>query len=1136
MPVNLDWTRDPVPPKITKFQQFIRDVDWSKTSLGPMETWQRELRQMARFIQANTSPIVLYWGPQHTIMYNEAYIPLVHEKHPWMMGRNAPDVFPEFWSEFEEVIAKQREDGLTGSGEASLLLMERTPGFLEETYFDWKLIPVIGDNGQHLGSYGMPSDNTKFVIGQRRTKCVQLLSRKVTEAKNFRALWDAIICGLLENDKDVPFALLLADEDFLTSHGTPVLGHTGELKVVASIGLPEGHKLKDMALGVEGDDNDLMSAVRKVSNDGKIAVVTADSLNFEQYFEGVEWRGSGVPCKQFAILPIFTGSKTPAVLVTGINPYRRYNDWYRDFLVHCTNVVSAQLSSLRLSEELKYRAELASRAVKDFERSESRFERYAARSTAGFAVASREARLIYANDTWCHLHGVPPGQARGVEWSDTIHADEDISVLEEWLYKVIVLKQSVSFQYRTKVPWKKDNMEMSYTTAYATCYADLDENGEVETVMGFVVDVSEQKWIESQLLQRSQELGESEQKYRKFADLCPFGIVSTDEHGVVQWGNDSWHKFYGFEKGNVPDPQPWLPHVHEEDYEKTKNFFANLRKFPGSRSIELRRKKRYVVYEGDRMIENDGWALVVGTQEYKDNAQTQIDSIDFWVIDISAQKMAEKVLTDKMEEAIRTRTAQEHFIDMISHEIRNPLSAVLHCADEIIDSTKTTLADSVSTPSNGLLPVRRAPTSGKLRQKMMHNILDAANTIVWCTNHQKQIVDDVLTLSKLDSELLVVSPTPVKLSELMQSALKIFEPELRMSDISLEMIEHDSVRQQRADWILLDSNRFLQILINLVTNAIKFTRGASENRKIKIVTSVHKERPCHFEELDFVPRRYSPLERRESSLGLEIQQSDQIYLRISVSDTGKGLTTEEKKMLFNRFAQASPKTHVEYGGSGLGLFISRQITEMLGGEIGVGVSSSGGCTFAFYVATSKIDAPPTPYLQPTIAPPTSRTHSAPSSTFPTTKDTVAISPPTVEKRKILVVEDNIVNQKVLCKQLRNRGFEVEASNHGKEALTALEKAQASELGYFNVVLCDIEMPIMDGIECVKEIRSRENVGILPKHVPVIGVTANVRSKQVDAAVEAGMDGVTTKPYRLDDLIAHMDRLVVSSASSDGLKS
>jgi len=253
-----------------------------------------------------------------------------------------------------------------------------------------------------------------------------------------------------------------------------------------------------------------------------------------------------------------------------------------------------------------------------------------------------------------------------------------------------------------------------------------------------------------------------------------------------------------------------------------------------------------------------------------------------------------------------------------------------------------------------------------------------------------------------------------------------------------------------------------------------------------------------------------------------------------VSDTGKGLTGDEKKLLFKRFAQASPKTEVSYGGSGLGLFISRQITEMLGGEIGVGSSPSNGCVFAFYVGTTRIDQPenlkdiPRARSSPAVRAtdiPMALTPESPKK-LPSRMKQPNKKPTIPESRKALVVEDNLVNQKVLCKQLRNRGFEVEATNHGKEALEALERARiATNTGKaFDVCLCDIEMPIMDGIECVKEVRRLEDTGHFPARIPIIGVTANVRSKQVDAALEAGMDGITTKPYRIDELIAHIDRL------------
>jgi len=680
--------------------------------------------------------------------------------------------------------------------------------------------------------------------------------------------------------------------------------------------------------------------------------------------------------------------------------------------------------------------------------------------------------------------------------------------MKEWWHKVTALKQSVSFTFRTKNEFKRGNMKMPHRTGFTACYADQDDEGGVETIMALVIDISEQKWIEDQLLRRTREIEESEQRYRSFADLCPLGIVSTDVEGYVQWGNDAWHDFYGFTKGQVFDEaQPWISYLHPDDVQKAQDYFKDLTTKKGQLTVQLKLKKTYTIYEGDRALENDAYVLATGVKEYKPDGVT-IDHIDFWVTDISAQKLAEKVLTDKMEEAIRTRTQQERFIDMISHEIRNPLSAVLHCGEEIVEAVKQSLVNLNNASSNGLMTMRRGsgPNSTHLA---LHNALQAADTIIYCVNHQKQIVDDVLTLSKLDSELLVVSPIPAKLSDVMQSAVKIFEPELRMSDISLDMIEHESVSKLQVDWILLDPNRFLQIVINIITNAIKFTR-ACETRKIKVTTSVHTEQPWQFEEMDFVPRRYNPLQRRGSLVqACSDQASSQIYLRVGVSDTGRGLTAAEKRLLFNRFAQASPKTHAEYGGSGLGLFISRQITEMLGGEIGVGTSESGGCTFAFYVTTTKIEEPHSKPSRNAAPPLPERIQSAPmaldiladlENTSP--NQSGPAGPPV--KVRTLVVEDNQINQKVLCKQLRNHGFEVEAANHGKEALAVLERVEATKARPFDVMLCDIEMPVMGGIQCVTEVRKREAAGEFSTRIPIIGVTANVRSTQVNAALEAGM--------------------------------
>lgn len=298
-----------------------------------------------------------------------------------------------------------------------------------------------------------------------------------------------------------------------------------------------------------------------------------------------------------------------------------------------------------------------------------------------------------------------------------------------------------------------------------------------------------------------------------------------------------------------------------------------------------------------------------------------------------------------------------------------------------------------------------------------------------------------------------------------------------------------------------------------MTNAIKFTK-TSLNRRIKVQISAQSEKPSQVTTngVHMVPRRapYRADIVNHADGSLDLNSDDFVFLCTSVSDTGKGLTESERASLFQRFAQASPKTHVEYGGSGLGLFISRQITEMLGGEIGVGSGPEGGATFSFYVTCRKTRPPRraslgvesiSMYTKTLVSPAPGTWVDGPEQQEESheeasteTKPSVPTPLPTTTKRKVLVVEDNLVNQKVLCKQLRNRGFLVEAANHGREALTALEKvysnlSNSDEAPHFDCVLCDIEMPVMDGIECVTEIRRLENGGHFPGHVPIIGVTA-----------------------------------------------
>ncbi|KAI1139390.1 hypothetical protein F5Y05DRAFT_403886 [Hypoxylon sp. FL0543] len=1051
------------------------------------------------------------------------------------MGMDASEVFHTIWDQLAGKISEQRRTRQTEMCEGTTLLIEKN-GHLEETYFDWKLIPVTDDEGEVKGSYGIPLDRTLEVICSRQNDCIQRLARHTGTANNMKELWSTLLTGLSYNSKDIPFALLYSmDEQLGISSAPSKPSYPCHLE--GTIGISADRIIEQEYIDLSCDIDGFAPTMLKALKCDSMLILESNDPSLHKLLNGLGLKGHALPSEQFAIIPIKDDCRIAAFIVVGLNPYRRCNSKFCEFLQLVADIAAPQVSRARLSEEVARHNELAKRAQLDRRRSDMRFSRFAEWSIVGLAVIDVEGKILYANDAWYKFSGLSPADQQDLSWFDSVVPD-DVALLRAWQRRVLDEKKGGTFQIRSKEPFRRGHMSSDHRTGICACYSDLNESNEVESVMVFTMDISELKWTEQQLISRSKALEESEKKWRNYAEHCPFGICRTDGEGYVQYGNKAWLSFYGFKPDEIPDtPQPWLPWVREDYVQPCKEFFAKLQRGPVLASVEFQLvNKTYTISGGDKTVTNGAYVVATGFSQFKEDGT--IDHMDFWVTDISGQKMAVKVLTDKMEEAIRSKTQQERFMDMISHEIRNPLSAVLHCSEEIIESIKKGSA-ALDYAFRSEAVCDSGKSGRNILKKQINSALDAANTILYCVQHQKQIVDDVLTVSKLDSDLLVVSPIPVQPMALVRSSLKIFDAELKMTDIKLKIVEDDSLSRLGLDWVLLDPNRFLQIVINLVTNAVKFTK-LSKVREIVVTASAQRHRPLERElGVEFVPQRYSPatpVSATSAHTDLQdfVHPESDVFLSFSVKDTGKGLTKDEKALVFNRFAQASPKTHIEYGGSGLGLFIARQITEMLGGEIGMASSPGSGCTFAFYIKTQKCGSPVS--TEPVIRLSRSLSITADGTPIASEEEEEGDSSPEASPGshtprhgapplKVLVVEDNLVNQKVLCKQLRNRDFLVKAANHGRDALDAVQErrgAQPAQGGSpFDVILCDIEMPVMDGIEFTKEIRRLEAEGELDGHVPILGVTANVRSKQVSGAIEVGMDGVTTKPYRIEELIAHI---------------
>jgi len=242
-----------------------------------------------------------------------------------------------------------------------------------------------------------------------------------------------------------------------------------------------------------------------------------------------------------------------------------------------------------------------------------------------------------------------------------------------------------------------------------------------------------------------------------------------------------------------------------------------------------------------------------------------------------------------------------------SHELRNPLSAVMQSADDICTLAQRA-KEALSDPKDVL--------------ESIESMLDSAQTILLCSAHSQRIVDDVLTYSKLESSLLTITPVLINPLETVRVATEMFKNEAAAADIDLSIEVRQSFEDLDIKLFHGDPTRITQIVVNLLTNALKFTKTSERQRIIRVyLGSSINHPPTDVGDVIWFPSGSS----HKDTIDLKnLGTGDAVYLVMAVEDTGKGMTTEEMSRLFQRFSQTNRLTHVTYGGSGLGLFLSRE--------------------------------------------------------------------------------------------------------------------------------------------------------------------------------------------------------------------
>ncbi|RKF74561.1 Aerobic respiration control sensor protein ArcB [Golovinomyces cichoracearum] len=630
------------------------------------------------------------------------------------------------------------------------------------------------------------------------------------------------------------------------------------------------------------------------------------------------------------------------------------------------------------------------------------------------------------------------------------------------------------------------------------------------SAIGVSVLTSEQTRKREERLQR--ELAESTKRIRYMAEHASIGMQYLSVDGTTIWANDEYYRLTSHPREKeLQYPLSFLDTYVPSDRVRARQVWDRLIQGEYKISSEFHLNHEYMPPSGKPE------PSCVQTQSFRVTEGENLSSIITFTTDISTFKWAQASEARKAAEASEAKRKKEEFIDLLSHELRNPLSAIFQLADTVINS----------------FPEGESVFRSDLEEALRSNI-ENANTIIMCAKHQKRIVDDVLTLSKLKYTMLSISPHPAQLPVFTKQTIKMFQQELNSHGIHISTVSDPSLEIHKVDWVMCDESRVQQILINLLTNAIKFTKRECERDiEVRIGACLFNPR-SHFPDMYWAPKQ--ELDEDDHPLNIEWGSGEPLYLTFMVHDSGVGMSLDEIQKLFTRFEQANERTSIRYGGSGLGLFVSKKLAEKQGGEIGVRSIPGVGSTFGFYLKSRRAEN----FINLPIINKVTLSQTTPPNPSFSSKDIGEIQGKNMMARKIdmkkmhvLLVEDNVVNQRVVQRQLYKAGHVVYLANHGLEALEVLQQTDAwyeSKTGkQLDIILMDWEMPIMDGLTCTREIRRLQLEGKVLRHIEILATTANARPEQINTALESGIDSVMVKPFLVKNLLEHMcERLTTSS--------
>jgi len=507
--------------------------------------------------------------------------------------------------------------------------------------------------------------------------------------------------------------------------------------------------------------------------------------------------------------------------------------------------------------------------------------------------------------------------------------------------------------------------------------------------------------------QATQDLRESEQSYRLLADNVTDVISLESADHKRLYVSPSIERILRFSPGELL-VTPNYTYMHPEDSGPLQAFIEGVTELSGAQTTEYR-----VFAKGGATV----WAETTFTRLTDGSGRLLAVSRD-----VTARKALEAELKDALARSEAAAAAKTDFLANMTHELRTPLTAILGFAGVLRNSTSLSSLDA-----------RHA--------SLIH---DASQTLLG-------VVGDVLDYSKLEAGAFELDPEPFDPAATARGAAALVAEQAAAKGLELTTWIDEATPA-----LIGDAPRLRQVLLNFLSNAIKFTREG----RVEVALT-------HW------------IERGRCSL------------RIEVRDSGIGIDADHIASLFNRFTQADASVSRRFGGTGLGLAISKQIIEAMNGKIGADSVVGQGSTFWLEVE------------------------------LPLAQDWTANAEPeaagvNLERAiRCLVVEDNAVNRELITTLLSPFDIEIDTACDGAEAVEAVQRQP------YDVILMDMQMPVMDGLAATRRIRAMDDP--VAARTPIIAMTANVLPEHVERCREAGMDDHIGKPINMSHLLQALER-------------